>query len=139
MATLADFAFDRLKAGMRFSHPQHGEQVILDLGRSALGPTIQFDNCPVYNGEMPALSLGESTEDAEDIFHLLSKTTYPAGAEAWRYLGELTDLEVVDRGWRWYAMACPHCGSTHRYLGAGPRPRTRACLSCGMSYAAQGI
>ena len=116
MLSLADFAFEQLKAGMRFSHARYGDQVILDLGRSSLGPTVQFDSCPVYNGEMPSVPAGQPAEEGEDIFHLLSRHTYPAGAEEWKYLGSMTDREVLERGWQWHTVSCPHCGSLHRHL-----------------------
>ena len=77
MTTLAEMQFEELWAGMKFRHPQHGEQVILDLGRGQLGPIIRFHDCSMYNGQIPQLE----TEGEISVFQLLAENTFPYGAE----------------------------------------------------------
>ncbi len=128
MTTLADMQFDDLQTGMKFRHPEHGEQVILDLGRNRLGPVIQFHNSPVYNGQPPQLT----EEDGElNIFQAIAQNTFPHGAEKWEYLGLIEPEEVSAHGWQWLQIPCPHCGLVHRLLAPGEAPEHKRCRKCG--------
>ena len=131
MVTLAKMPFQELRAGMKFQHPEHGDQVILDLGRGQLGPTIRFHNCSVYDGRMPELGDGGGETS---VFHLIAQNTFPHGAEAWDYLGEVTPEEVAGSGWRWFEVICPHCGFGHRFLASEPTAESRQCRTCGMVF-----
>ena len=131
MTTLADARFDNLQAGMKFKHPEHGEQIILDLGQGPLGPAIQFHNSEMYSGEMP--KMGEE-EGEGNIFQAIARRTYPYGAEDWEYLGMVGPEEVVAHGWQWFQVACPHCGFVHRLLASGPSYGQRQCRACGMGF-----
>lgn len=131
MTTLADLQFDELQAGMKFKHPEHGEQVVLDLGRGQLGRAIHFHNSDVYSGQMPELGARES-EDT--IFEAIASKIYPHGAEDWEYLGMVTPEEVAVHGWQWLQTTCPHCGFVHRLLASGPPPGGRQCRGCGMVF-----
>jgi hypothetical protein len=127
MTTLADMPFTELKAGMKFRHPEHGEQIILDLGRNRLGPVIRFHDSRVYNGEMPQLAEG----DDANIFQYMAANTYPRGAGDWEYLGEVGAGEVTERGWRWVVSACPHCGHVHTKLVSEDTEEHLRCRGCG--------
>jgi hypothetical protein len=131
MTTLADMQFEELKSGMKFRHPEHGEQVILDLGRGQLGPTIRFHDCSMYGGQMP--QLGEEEREIS-VFQLLAENTYPRGAEQWEYEGEVGPEEIAACGWRWFEVGCPHCGFGHRFLAPGPETGSRQCTECGMVF-----
>jgi len=131
MTTLADMPFDDLQAGMKFKHPEHGEQIVLDLGQGPLGPAIRFHDSEVYNGEMPRL--GEE-EGEETIFEFIARRTYSHGAEDWEYLGMVAPEEVAAHGWQWLQTACPHCGFVHRLLASGSSSGARQCRACGMVF-----
>ena len=126
MTKLSEMPFKSIQAGMKFSHPQYGEQIILDLDRNNFGPVIKFHNCDIYSGK-----LLEITEE-EDIFQFLAKTTFPCGAEEWEYMGMITSETIASHGWHWFEVACPHCGSIHRLIALKPSPGQRQCLVCGM-------
>lgn len=131
MSTLADIQFEELRAGMKFRHPEHGEQVILDLGRGQLGPTIRFHDCSMYDGQIP--QLGEE-EGETSVFQLIAQHTFPHGAEQWECLGEVSPEEIAARGWRWFGVGCPHCGFSHRFLAPDPIAEPRQCRACGMVF-----
>lgn len=131
MSTLADMQFEELQAGMKFHHPEYGEQVILDLDRGQLGPTIQFHNCSMYDGQTP--QLGEE-EGETSIFQLIAQNTFPHEAEKWKYVGAVGPEEVATCGWRWWDVTCPHCGFSHRFLASEPPATPRTCRACGMVY-----
>ncbi len=131
MTTLAEMSFESLQPGMKFRHPEHGEQVVLDLGRGQLGPAIRFHNTEIYNGELP--KLGEEESDI-DIFQVIAGKTYPYGAKDWEYLGAASPEEVAARGWQWVQVACPHCGFIHRLLTSAPSSEQRRCRDCGMVF-----
>lgn len=124
---LSEMPFKSIKAGMRFFHPVHGEQIILDLDRSSFGPVIKFHNCDIYSGKMP-----ETSDEEADIFQLLAKNTFPCGADEWEYLGMVTHEEVTAHGWHWYEVTCPHCGSTQQLIAPRLSANQRQCLVCGM-------
>jgi hypothetical protein len=130
MTTLAEMQFEELRAGMKFRHPQHGEQVILDLGRGQLGPIIRFHDCSMYNGQMPTLE----DEGEISVFQLLAENTFPHGAEKWELLSEIEPEEVAACGWSWFGVRCPHCGFDHRFLAPEPIIEPRQCRSCGMVF-----
>ena len=130
MATLADMSFEALQAGMKFKHPEHGEQIILDLGHGPLGPAIQFHNSQMYSGQMPKMS----DEEEGDIFEAMARSTYPYGAEQWEYLGPISLEEIATHGWQWFQVACPHCGFAHRLLAAQALSGQRRCRACGMVF-----
>ena len=130
MATLADMPFETLQAGMRFKHPEHGEQIILDLGHGPLGPAIQFHNSDLYSGQMPKMS----NEEEGDIFEAMARITYPYGAEQWEYLGVVSAEEIASHGWQWFQVGCPHCGFGHRLLAARAFSGQRRCRACGMVF-----
>jgi hypothetical protein len=123
--------FEKLQPGMKFKHPEHGEQIIVDIGRGQLGPVIRFHNSQVYDGQMPQLREGE---EEISIFQKIAHNTYPHGAEKWEYLGTVVQEEIAARGWQWFQMECPHCGYAHRLLFADPPAGARQCRSCGMSF-----
>ena len=127
MTKLSEMPFKSIRAGMKFRHPDYEEQVILDLDRNSFGPVIKFHNSEIYSGKMPEIG-----DDELDIFQLLAKNTYPCGAEEWEYLGMITHEDVASRGWQWFEVACPHCGSTHQLIALMPSTRQRQCLVCGM-------
>ena len=131
MTTLADIQFDDLEAGFKFKHPEHGEQIILDLGRGQLGLAIYFHDTRVYNGNMP--KLGEKEVEG-NIFEVIARRTYPNGAQDWQRLGMATLEEIVAHGWQWLETTCPHCGFIHRLLGAGPSSGSRQCRACGIIF-----
>jgi hypothetical protein len=131
MTTLADMQFEDLEPGMKFRHPEHGDQVILDLGRGKLGPAIRFDSCAVYSGEIP--QLGEE-EGEVSIFQLIAQNTYPHGADQWEYLGKVEPEDVTGCGWHWFEVGCPHCGFVHRWLSSDQPEGARTCRSCGMVF-----
>ena len=127
MTTLADMQFDDLQAGMKFKHSEHGEQIILDLGRNRLGSVIQFHNSPVYNGLPPQLA----EEGGLNIFQAIAQNTFPYGAEKWEYLGMVEPEEVAAYGWRWLDIPCAHCGFVHRLLASAEPPEHKRCRKCG--------
>lgn len=131
MTTLEEMQFEGLKAGMKFRHPEHGEQVILDLGRGQLGPIIRFHNCTMYDGQMP--QLGEE-EGEISVFQLIAQNTYPHGADQWEYEGEASPEKVAACGWRWFEVGCPHCGFCHQSLAPEPAAEPRQCRACGMVF-----
>lgn len=131
MATLAEMPFEELRAGMRFRHPEHGHQVILDLDRGQLGPIIRFHNCSMYGGHMPQPADGEGETS---LFQLIAHSTFPHGAEQWQYMGESSPEDVAIHGWQWFEVACPHCGFNHRFLAPEPAAKHRRCRACGMLF-----
>jgi len=131
MTTLADIPFNDLQAGMKFKHPQHGEQIILELGRGQLGLVIRFHDSPMYDGVLPRM--GEE-EYETDIYQLVAQKTYPYGARDWEYAGEASTEEIAARHWQWFRVACPHCGRGHRLLAADPPAGSRCCIDCGMVF-----
>ncbi len=131
MTTLADISFDALQAGMKFKHPQHGEQIILELGRGQLGLVIRFHDSPMYDGALPRM--GEE-EYETDIFQLIAQKTYPYGARDWEYVGMVSAEETAAHDWQWFRVACPHCGTMHRLLATSPAARSRCCIGCGMVF-----
>jgi len=131
MTTLADMAFETLEAGMKFRHAEHGEQVILDLGRGQLGPVIRFHSCPVYNGQIPQAG----AEQGEiSIFQLIAQNTFPYGAKQWEYLGMVEPEEIGACGWQWFQVDCPHCAFVHRFLAPARPEGARQCRACGMVF-----
>jgi hypothetical protein len=134
MTTLAEIPFEQLKAGMRFLHPVHGEQIILELSRGALALSIHFHDCDVYSGRMPDPGTGEEDGDGVSLFEELASTTYPAGAGDWVFTGKLTADEALQHGWRGYFVDCPHCDYRHVLLAEEPPTGGRACLGCGMVF-----
>jgi hypothetical protein len=131
MTTLADMQFEKLQPGMKFIHPEHGEQVVVDISRGQLGPVIRFHNCQVYNGEIPQLGEGE---EETSIFQKIAHNTYPHAAEQWKYLGTVDQEEIAGHGWQWFQLDCPHCGLAHRVLAADPPAGARQCRACGMPF-----
>jgi len=131
MTTLAEMGFDGLQVGMKFKHPEHGEQIILDLGRSQLGPAIQFHNSQVYNGQIP--QLGED-ESEINIFQRIAQNTFPYGAEKWEYLGMVEPEQVKAHGWGWFHVNCPHCNSVQPLLAPARPAGQRQCRNCGMVF-----
>jgi len=131
MTTLADMPFEDLLPGMKFRHPDHGEQIVLDLGRGQLGPAIKFDNCPIYSGELPQL---DDEEQEGSIFEVMAQHSFPYGAENWEYLGVIEPERVATCGWQWFEVQCPHCGHLHRQLSAGQPSGQRQCRECGMVF-----
>ena len=131
MTTLADIQFDDLQVGTKFKHPEHGEQIVLELGRGQLGPAICFHNTRVYNGEMP--KLGEE-EVKGNIFEVIARRTYPNGADEWEYLGMVAPEEVTAHGWQWLQTTCPHCGFVQRLLASRPSSGSRQCRACGLVF-----
>jgi hypothetical protein len=127
---LSEMPFKSIQVGMKFYHSSYGEQVVLDLDRNSFGPLIRFHNCDIYSGKLPVIS----SED-EDIFQLLAKTTFPCGADQWEYVGILSDEAMASNGWRWFEVACPHCGAVHRLLAQQALAGQRQCLVCGMLHA----
>jgi len=129
--TLAKIDFNDLNAGMKFLHPQLGMQVILDLGRGQFGPTIKFHNCQVFNGEIPQFDLGD---EENNLFTLISQSTYPSGSENWEYLGLASQSDLDEHGWFYFQVNCPHCGYEHRFLAFAPMTEIRNCRKCGMVF-----
>lgn len=131
MTTLADLQFKDLMVGMKFKHSKHGEQIVLDLDRGLLGPTIRFHNCSIYSGEMPRLR-----EEGGDVsvFQLVIETTYPYGAEEWLYQGMAGDDEIAAWGLRRFELRCPHCGFAHLLLTLQVPAVSRQCRECGMAF-----
>ena len=127
MTKLSEIPFSSLKAGMQFSHPKYGEQVVLDTDRNSFGPLIKFHQCDIYSGKLP-----EVTDDEEDIFQLLAKSTYPSGADEWEYTGMVTLELMATHAWKWFEVACPHCGTIHRLIASSASTSQRQCLACGM-------
>ena len=130
MTTLVDMPFETLQAGMKFKHPEHGEQVILDFGHGPVGPAIQFHNSKVYGGQMPKMS----DDEEGDIFQAMAHSTFPYGAEQWEYVGPVSQEEIAAHGWQWFQVACPHCGFTHRLLTSVAPSGQRRCRACGMVF-----
>ncbi len=130
MSTLAEMPFKTLRAGMKFRHPQHGEQVILDLGQGMFGPAIWFHDSDVYSGQMPQVD----PDEQGDIFQAVAQSTFPYGAEAWEYLGMISPQQAAAHGWQWFQATCPHCGFVHRVLATAAPSNRRHCLSCGMVF-----
>jgi hypothetical protein len=133
MTTLADMQFAELQPGMKFEHPEHGEQVVLDISRGQLGPVIRFHDSRVYDGEMPQMR-EEQEEEEISIFQKIAHNTYPHSAEQWQYLGTVDQEEIAAHGWQWFQLDCPHCGLAHRLLAADPPAGARQCRVCGMSF-----
>jgi len=131
MVNLAEMEFESLQSGMKFTHPDYGVQIVMDLSTGQFGPVIRFHNCNVYSGELPAF--GEE-EGEVDIFQVLASRIYPAGADQWEYLGTATPEELERHGWRWWQVACPHCGFMHRQLSAEALDGARNCRACGMNF-----
>jgi len=127
MTKLSEMPFRSIKAGMRFTHPQYGEQIILDLDRNNFGPVIKFHNCDLYSGKIPEIS-----DEETDIFQLLAKGTYPCGADEWEYSGVVTAESMAANGWHWFEVICPHCGSPHNIIAPKVLLSQRQCLVCGM-------
>ena len=136
MTTLADMPFEILQPGMKFRHPEHGEQIILDFGHGLVGPAIWFHNSEIYNGQMPKMSLdpGQEGEEEGDIFQAIARSTYPHGAEQWEFLGQANSQELAAHGWQWLQVSCPHCGFVHRLLAAKITSGQRRCRACGMVF-----
>lgn len=130
MTTLADMSFEALQAGMKFKHPEHGEQIILDLGHGPVGPAIRFHNSDMYSGQMPKMN----DEEEGDIFQAMARSTYPYEAEHWEYLGQASAEEVVAHGWQWLQVSCPHCGFAHHLLAPQVSSGQRRCRACGMVF-----
>jgi predicted RNA-binding Zn-ribbon protein involved in translation (DUF1610 family) len=126
---LSEMPFKSLQAGMKFCHPQYGEQIIMDLDRNSYGPVIKFHGCDVYSGKLPEIS-----DEEEDIFQILAKTTFPCGAEDWEYQAMATPEQITAHGWQWFEIRCPHCGSVHRFLAQKSSSTQRQCLVCGMTH-----
>ena len=131
MTRLSEMKFESLEAGMKFKHPDYGEQVILDLSLGQFGPVILFDNCKIYSGELP--KFGEE-EGEVDIFQAMASRIYPNGAEQWEYLGAARGDEIETHGWEWRQVNCPHCGFAHRFLYPSPKEGSRNCRECGMVF-----
>jgi hypothetical protein len=131
MVFLADFKDESLQAGMKFKHPDYGEQIILDLTRGQFGLVIQFHNCKIYSGELP--KFGEE-EGELDIFQALASQIYPYGADQWEYLGMASQNEIEKHGWRWWQVTCPHCGFVYRLLSSEAKYNLRNCQACGMTF-----
>jgi len=127
LTKLSEIPFRSIKAGMQFNHSQYGEQIVLDLDRNNFGPLIKFHNCDVFSGKMP-----EITDEEEDIFQLLAKSTFPSGADQWEYMGNVTPEQMASHDWQWFEVTCPHCGSLHHLIASKASPRQRQCLVCGM-------
>jgi hypothetical protein len=137
MATLADMPFETLQAGMKFKHPEHGAQIILDLGHGPLGPAIRFHDSDIYSGQMPKMIVDPHQGDDEeegDIFVAMARSTYPYGAEQWEYLGMVSAEELAQRNWQWFQVGCPHCGFAHRLLASSVSSGQRRCRACGMVF-----
>jgi predicted RNA-binding Zn-ribbon protein involved in translation (DUF1610 family) len=137
MTTLADMPFETLQAGMKFKHPERGEQIILDLGHGPLGPAIQFHNSEMYSGQMPKMIVDPrqgGDEEEGDIFEAMARSTYPYGAENWEYGGSVSPEEIAAHGWQWFQVACPHCGFARRLLAAQALSGKRRCRACGMVF-----
>lgn len=131
MSTLVEMSFHSLQAGMKFKHAKHGEQIIMDLGQGLFGPAIHFHNSDMYSGQMP--TIGEEEGDV-DIFQAIAQSTYPYGAEEWKYIGTASPEEVAAHGWQWWQVACPHCGFVHHILASAPPSEQRRCRDCGMVF-----
>jgi len=127
MTRLSEIPFKSLQVGMIFKHPQHGEQIILDLDRNSFGPVIKFHNSDLYSGKLPVMM-----EEDSDIFQELAKTIFPCGAEEWEYSGMITPEQLSFLGWLWYEVTCPHCGSIYKLIATEPPSSQRQCLTCGM-------
>jgi hypothetical protein len=76
----------------------------------------------------------ETTDEEEDIFQLLAKSTFPCGAEQWEYVGMVTPEQMASHDWQWFEVACPHCGSLHHLIAGKAFYGQRQCLVCGMVY-----
>lgn len=127
MTRLADMQFDDLQTGMKFSHAEHGEQIIVNLGRNRLGPVIQFHDCSVYDGRPP--DLGE--DENANIFEAIAQNTFPRGTESWDYAGMIKPDEVASHDWQWLEVPCAHCGYVHRQLAPGEPLEHLRCRKCG--------
>lgn len=138
MTTLAEMEFKALQVGMKFYHPDHGDQVVLDLSRGQLGPIIRFHNCSIYDGQIPQM---DEVEQGLSVFQLIAQNTFPYGAEQWEFRGEVDAEQVAACGWRWFEVSCPHCGFGHRLLASDPTAESRPCRACGMVFSrpAQGM
>jgi hypothetical protein len=130
MTSLRDFSFQELKAGMKFSHPEFGVQIILDLNLSKLARIIHFHDCEMYDGEFPKMS----TEVEQDLFKELARKTYPKGSEDWEYLGMIDDRERRSHGWKWFSVKCPHCSHVLNILAEGSEYSRRRCVICGVEF-----
>ena len=130
MTTLADMPYETLQAGIKFKHPEHGEQIILDLRHGPVGPAIRFHNSDIYSGQMPKMS----DDEEGDIFQMMARNTYPYGAEQWEYIGPVSQEEIAAHGWQWFQVLCPHCGFAHRLLAPTVPSGQRPCRACGMVF-----
>jgi hypothetical protein len=106
MIYLADMEHKSLQVGMKFRHPVHGEQIIIDLSIGQFGPIIRFHNCKIY----------------------------PFGADEWEYLGIASKNEIEGHDWGWWQVVCPHCGFVHYLLSSAPNQSLRNCRECGMTF-----
>ena len=130
MTTLADMPFEALHAGIKFKHPEHGEQIIVDLGHGPVGPAIRFHNSDIYSGQMPKMS----DDEEGDIFQAMARNTFPYGAEQWEYMGPVSQEEIAAHSWQWFQVLCPHCGFAHRLLAPTIPSGQRRCRACGMVF-----
>jgi hypothetical protein len=130
MTTLGEIPFDQLKPGMKFRHPEHDVQIILDLGLNKMGRMIWFHNCEIYNGQLPKLS----TEDEGDIYEAIAHKTYPFGAEEWVFIGTIGEDELRDHQWRRLRVKCPHCSHMHEFIAKAPSYDRRRCIACGLEF-----
>ena len=131
MMHLSDIKFEDLDVGMKFKHPEYGEQTILDLSIGQFGSIILFNNCKIYSGDLPIF---EEEEGEIDIFQAIASQIYPYGADQWEYLGMSGREEIEKNGWEWWQVVCPHCGFTHRLLWQAVKESMRNCRGCGMSF-----
>lgn len=131
MIYLADMEHKSLQVGMKFRHPAHGEQIIIDLSIGQFGPIIRFHNCKIYSGELP--NFGEE-EGELDIFQIIASQIYPFGADEWEYLGIASKNEIEGHDWGWWQVVCPHCGFVHYLLSSAPNQSLRNCRECGMTF-----
>jgi len=130
VTTLADMPYETLQAGIKFKHPEHGEQIILDLRHGPVGPAIRFHNSDIYSGQMPKMS----DDEEGDIFQVMARNTYPYGADQWEYIGPVSQEEIAAHGWQWFQVLCPHCGFAHRLLAPTVPSGQRPCRACGMVF-----
>jgi len=130
VTTLADMPYETLQAGIKFKHPEHGEQIILDLRHGPVGPAIRFHNSDIYSGQMPKMS----DDEEGDIFQVMARNTWPYGAEQWEYIGPVSQDEIAAHGWQWFQVLCPHCGFAHRLLAPTDPSGQRPCRACGMVF-----
>jgi hypothetical protein len=120
---------------MKFRHPEHGEQIILDLAHGLVGPAIG-SNSEMYSDQMPKMTRTFARGRRRRRRHLSSdaRSTYPYGAEQWEYLGLASAQELAAHGWQWFQVGCPHCGFVHRMLAAQAPSGQRRCRACGMVF-----